>query len=164
MRFDDPEVREFVGRSMVVRLAALSPKGQPMIECLTFICRRGNIYMTYQDNRPTGRAISVHPDVVLLFDGELGPRASHLLRARGHAVFGWEGRILARVVLGLARKHLLTRPGLRHVRANWRKIPRAIRFYAERGWEARGQGVARFLEVVPESFEWLPRSPAQAAS
>ena len=164
MRFDDPEVREFLARSVIMRMASLSPKGQPMMECLTFVCWQERLYISYQDIRPTGRAISVHPDVTLLFDGERGPRSGRLLRVRGRAVFRGESRIVGRVMLGLARKYFLTRPGLQNLLAHARTVPVAVRFYAQ-GWrEERGKGLKAIMEVEPASFEFLPRSPAQAAS
>ena len=158
MRFDAPEVHEFLSRSMVLRMASLSPKGQPLIRCLWFVCQQGRIYTFTGELTPTGRSISVHPDVTLLFDGEGGPRSSRLLRVRGHAVYRRESGIVARVLLGLARKYFLTPPGLRNLLAHARKVPLAIRFYAEPGWEVRGQGVGLIIEVVPESFEFLPRT------
>jgi len=120
MRFDDPEVREFLARSMILRLAALSPKGQPNIRCLWFVCQQGRIYIFTGETNPTSRGISVHPHVALLFDGERGPRSSRLLRVRGRAVFRRESGIVARVMLGLARKYFLTRPGLRNLLASAR--------------------------------------------
>ena len=158
MRSDDPKVREFLARSMVLRMASLSPKGQPIVRCLWFVCQRGRIYTFTGEMTPTGRSISVHPDVTLLFDGERGPRSSRLLRVSGHAVYRRESGIMARVLLGLARKYFLTPPGLRNLLAHARKVPRAVRFYAEPGWEVRGQGVGLIIEVVPDSFEFLPRS------
>ena len=163
MRFDDPEVREFLARSMIMRMASLSPKGQPLIRCLWFVCQQGRIYIFTGDINPTGRSISVHPKVTLLFDGERGPRSSRLLRVRGHAVYRRESGIVLRVLLGLARKYFLTPPGLRNLLANARKVPLAVRFYAEPGWEARGTGLGIIMEVLPEGFEFLPRSPGQAA-
>jgi hypothetical protein len=164
VRFDDPEVREFLDRAMVLRMASLSPKGQPIIRCLWFVCQRGRIYTFTAELTPTGRSISVHPDVALLFDGERGPRTTRLLRLRGRAVYRRESGIVARVLLGLARKYFLTPPGLRNLLAHAKKVPLAVRFYAEPGLEVRGQGVGLITEVVPESFEFLPRSPGQAAS
>jgi hypothetical protein len=41
MTFDDPEIRGFLARSMVLRLASLSPKGRPIIRCLWFVCQQG---------------------------------------------------------------------------------------------------------------------------
>lgn len=158
MRSDDPEVREFLARSMVLRMASLSLKDQPIIRCLWFVCQQGRIYTFTASLTPTGRSISVHPDVALLFDGERGPRSSRLLRVRGHAVYRREGGIVARVLLGLARKYFLTPPGLRNLLAHASKVPLAVRFYAEPGWEVRGQGVGLIIEVVPDSFEFLPRS------
>ena len=160
MTFDDPEVRELLARSMILRLAALSPKGQPNTRCLWFVCQQGRIYIFTANTSPMGRGISVHPDVALLFDGERGPRSSRLLRVRGRAVYRKESGIVVRVLLGLARKYFLTPPGLRNLLAHARKVPLAVRFYAEPGWEVRGQGVGLIIEVVPESFEFLPRSPA----
>ena len=163
MRFDDPEVREFLARSMIMRMASLSPKGQPIIRCLWFVCQQGRIYIFTGETSPTGRGISVHPDVTLLFDGERGPRSSRLLRLRGRAVYRRERRIVVRVLLGLARKYYFTPPGLRNLLANAKKIPLTVRFYAEPGWEERGKGLGMIMEVLPESLEFLPRSPAQAA-
>ena len=164
MRFDDPEVRECLAHSMILRLAALSPKGQPNIRCLWSVCQQGRIYIFTANTSPTGRSISAHPDVALLFDGERGSRSSRLLRVRGRAVFRGESRIVGRVMLGLARKYFLTRPGLRNLLAHARTLPVAVRFYAQ-GWrEERGKGLKAIMEVEPASFEFLPRSPAQAAS
>ena len=164
MRFDDPEIRECLARSMILRLAALSPMGQPNIRCLWFVCQQGRIYIFTANTSPMGRSISVHPDVALLFDGERGTRSSRLLRVRGHAVFRRESGIVARVMLGLARKYFLTRPGLRNLLAHARTVPLAVRFYAE-GWRSeRGKELRMIMEVLPESFEFLPRTPAQAAS
>lgn len=158
MRFDDPEVGEFLARSMVLRMASLSPKGEPIVRCLWFVCQQGRIYTFTGELTPTGRSISVHPDVALLFDGERGPRSSRLLRVRGRAVYRRESGIVARVLLGLAWKYFLTPPGLRNLLAHARKVPLAVRFYAEPGWEVRGQGVGLIIEVVPASFEFLLRS------
>jgi len=167
MRFDDPEVRELLARSMILRLAALSPKGQPNIRCLWFVCQRGRIYIFTGETNPTSRGISAHPDVALLFDGERGSRSSRLLRVRGRAVFRRESAITGRVMLALARKYFLTRPGLRNLLAHAGTVPTTVRFYAE-GWanvrKELGRAPAMILEVLPESFEFLPRSPAQAAS
>jgi hypothetical protein len=163
MRFDDPEVREFLARSMIMRMASLSPKGQPLIRCLWFVCQRGRIYIFTGDINPTGRGVSVHPGVTLLFDGERGPRSSRLLRMRGRAAYRRERHIVVRVLLGLARKYFLTPAGLRNLLANARRVPLAIRFYAEPAWEARGTGLGIIMEVVPEGFEFLPGSPSQAA-
>jgi hypothetical protein len=157
MRFDDPEVREFLARSMVLRLASLSPKGQPIIRCLWFRIFTG-------EAAPTGRSISVHPDVTVLFDAERGPPSSRLLRVRGRAVYRRERGIVVRALLGLARKYFLARPGLRNLLANVGKVPLAVRFYAEPGWEARGKGLGIIMEVLPEDLEFLPRSPGQVAS
>ncbi len=164
MRFDDPEIREFLARSMIVRMASLSPKGQPIIRCLWFVCRQGRIYTFTAETTPTGRGICVHSDVSLLFDGERGPRSSRVLRVRGRAVYRRERGLVARVLLRIARKYFLAAPGLRNLWAHAKTVPPAVRFYAERREEGRGQVVGLIIEVVPESFEFLPRSPGQAAS
>ena len=158
MTFDDPEVREFLAHSMVLRLASLSPKGQPLLRCLWFVCQQGRMFMFTASVTPTGRSISVHPDVTMLFDGERGPGSGRLLRVRGRAVYRRERGIVAVVLLGLARKYLLTFPGLRNMLAHARRVPAAIRFYAGQGWEERGKGLGLIMEVLPEDFEFLPLS------
>lgn len=167
MRIDDPEVREFLARSMILRMAALSPKGRPNIRCLWFVCQKERIYIFSGESSPTWRGIPARPDVALLFDDELGPRSNRLLRMRGRAAFRPEIAIVGRVLLGLARKYFLTRPGLRNLGAHVRTLPATVRFYAEGSAKARkelGRGPAVILEVLPESFEFLPRSPAPAAA
>jgi hypothetical protein len=152
---------------MILRLATLSPKGRPNVRCLWFVCQKERIYIFTGESSLTWRGISAHPNVALLFDDELGPSSGRLLRTRGRAVFRTEIAIVGRVMLGLARKYFLTRPGLRNLRAHVRTVPAAVRFYAEGSAKARkelGRRSAVILEVLPESFEFLPRSPALAAA
>ena len=164
MRFDDPEVREFLARSMIMRMVSLSPKGQPIIRCLWFVYQHGRIRIFTSELLPTGRSVAVHPDVTILFDGERGLRSKRLLRVRGRAVYRKERGIVVRALLGIAWKYFLSPPGLRNLLANARKIPLAVRFYAEPGWEERGKGLGIIMEVLPEDFEFLPRSPDAAVS
>jgi hypothetical protein len=152
---------------MILRLATLSPKGQPNVRCLWFVCQKERIYIFTGESNLTWRGISARPNVALLFDDELGPRSGRLLRMRGRAVFRTEIATVGRVMLGLARKYFLTRPGLRNLRAYVRTVPAAVRFYAEGSAQARrelGRRPAMILEVLPESLEFLPRSPALAAA
>jgi hypothetical protein len=164
MRLDDPEVRELLDRSMILRMASVSPKGQPLVRCLWFVCQRGKIHTFTGEATPTGRSISVHPDVVLLFDGERGAPSSRILRVRGRAAYRRELGVVARVLLGLGRKYLLTPPGLRNLLAHARRVPLTVRFYAGPGWKVRGQGLGVVTEIVPERLDLIPRSPGQGAS
>lgn len=68
---------------------------------------------------------------------------------------------MARALLGIARKYFLAPPGLRNLLSNARKLPLAIRFYAEPGWKEKGKGLGIIMEVVPEDLEFIPRSPDQ---
>ncbi len=163
MTLDDPEVREFLARSMILRLAALSPKGQPIIRCLWFVCQRGRIYIFTANTTPAGRSIAVHPEVALLFDGEQDQRSDRIVRVRGHAIFRGESGVGRRVMLGLARKYFFTWRGLHNLLAHARTVPVAVRFYAQ-GWrEERGTGLKAIMEVLPESVEFLPRIPGRTA-
>ena len=56
MTFDDPEIREFLGHSMILRLASLSPKGQPLVRCLWFVCLQGRMFLFTSVLTPTGAA------------------------------------------------------------------------------------------------------------
>lgn len=164
MRLDDPEVRELLHRSMILRMASVSPKGQPLVRCLWFVCQRGKIHTFTSEATPTGRSISVHPDVVLLFDGERGAPSSRILRVRGRAAYRRERSVVARVLLGLAWKYLITLPGLRNLLAYARRVPLTVRFYAGPGWKVRGQGLGIVTEIVPERLDLIPRNPGQGAS
>ena len=151
MSLHDPKVRDFLARSMVARLATLSPKERPHMTPLWFTCDRGRIYMTSRDGSPAARNVVAHPAVVLLFDAERGPRSDRVLRIQGHATFRKERRLLRLVVRRESRKYWFSASGLRHLLSHLRKLPVIARYYTERGEDA---GV---IEVVPERAEFLER-------
>jgi hypothetical protein len=163
MRFEELEVREFLDHSMIMRMGSLSPKGQPLIRCLWFVLLKGRIYIFVTELSPTGCGISVHPNVTLLFDGERGAASGRVLRVRGRAAYRRDRGTVVRVLSRLARKYLLTPPGLRNLLAHARIAPLALRFYAEPGWRERGKGLGLIMEVEPKACEFLPSRPGQAA-
>jgi uncharacterized pyridoxamine 5'-phosphate oxidase family protein len=152
MSLEDPHVHEFLGQSMVVRVATLSSKGQPHITPLWFVWDQGRIYVNLRSNSPAARNISANPEVVLLLDSE-GRLPDHVLRIRGRASVRREGHIKRRTILRSALKYHLSLGGLRNLFRHLRTLPIRLRYYAERG------GEAAVIEVLPEDAEFLPGYP-----
>jgi general stress protein 26 len=147
----DPEVRDFLARSMIARVATLCPKGRPHMTPLWFVWDQGRIYMTSRDGSPAARNVSAHPAVVLLFDAERGPRPDRVLRIQGNATFRKERDLLRLVVRRQGRKYWFSLGGLRHLLSHPRQLPATVRYYTERRENA---GV---IEVTPERAEFLKR-------
>lgn len=146
---DDRAVRLFIDRSMILRIASLSPKGNADIIPLWFIADRGRIYMATRAGNPVARDIMTNPEVVLLFHGERGPRRDRMLRVRGRAVFRTEPSLLRRVQFRAVARYYLTPGGLWDTIKNIRRLGVWNRYHQER---AGGGGL---IEVTPESAEFL---------
>jgi hypothetical protein len=82
---DDREVREFLTRSMVARVAVFAPSGRPFITPLWFVCDRGRIHMPHAATGMATRYVTAQPKVVLLFDAERGGGSKRTLRITGDA-------------------------------------------------------------------------------
>ena len=152
MRPQSRAVRRFLGRSMIVRIATVSPAGNPDIIPLWFVTFQGHIYMTTRSENPTVRDLMRNPEVVLLFDAERGRRRGRVLRVRGRATFRTERRICAPIYALSAIRYYLAPGGIANTIRHRRKFSVRTRYYGERAGEG---GV---IEVVPESAEFL-RNP-----
>jgi uncharacterized pyridoxamine 5'-phosphate oxidase family protein len=151
MNPDDPRVQRFLRKSMVARLATLSPAGRPHLTPLWFVLRRGRIYMTTRDRSPAVRNICAHPEVALLFHGERRRRSGRVMLLRGRAAFT-PGRSAIASILPLSiAKYYLSPGGLWDTLANLRRFLVRGRYYAERADQG---GV---IEITAESAEFLPQ-------
>lgn len=142
-------VRRFVARSRIVRIATLSPAGNPDIIPLWFVHLRGRIYMTTRSENPVVRDLIRNPEVVLLFHGEGGRRRDRVLRMRGRATFLTDGRTCTPVYALSAARYYLAPGGIANTLRNAAKFRVRMRYYGERAGEG---GV---IEVTPESAEFL---------
>ena len=149
MRPDSTGVRRFLGRSMIVRIATLSPAGNPDIIPLWFVTFGGRIYMTTRSENPTVRDLMRNPEVVLLFHGDRGRRRGRVLRIRGRATFRTVRTICAPIYALSAIRYYLSPGGMTDTFRNRRKFAVRARYYGERAGEG---GV---IEVVPESAEFV---------
>lgn len=147
---DDPEVRGFLARSMVTRVATLSRKGLPHITALRFVCDQGRIYMITGEGSPAVHHISAHPAMILLFDAERARPPNRVLRVRGRATVSKEEGLRQMFVRRAARKYFLCPGGLWDMLTHFRKLRLWVRGYAG------GRGRAAVIEVVPETAEFLP--------
>lgn len=146
---DDPEVRRFLPRCRVVRIATLSVKGTPHITPLWFVVADGRILMGARAESPAARNVAANPRVVLLFETADGEAPDRVLRMTGTAVLH-RGSAVRREGVLFARKYILSWGDLRDTFANMSRILDRVRYYAERG----NAGV---IDVTPESAEFLAK-------
>ena len=148
---DDRAVQLFIKRSMIVRIASLSPKGNADVIPLWFLADRGRIYMATRSENPVARDIMTNPEAGLLFHGERGPRKDRVLRIRGSAAWRTDPALLRRIQIRAAARYYLTPGGMWDTIKSIRKLPVWTRYHQERG----GGGL---IEVTPETAEFL-RAP-----
>jgi uncharacterized pyridoxamine 5'-phosphate oxidase family protein len=145
----DPAVRRFLRRSMVARIATLSPAGNPDIIPLWFAAYRGRLYMGTRSANPTVRDLLRDPEVTLLFHGEHGRATGRVLRIRGRAHFRTGRRQLAPVFIFFVLRYLLVPGGIWNLAVNRRKLAIRARYMSERS------GDGGMIEVVPETAEFI---------
>jgi hypothetical protein len=146
---DSPEVRRFLARCRVVRIATLSAKGTPHITPLWFVTAEGRVYMGARAESPAARNVVANPRAVLLFDTADGEPSDPVLRMTGTAVVK-RGAAWQKQGLLFARKYILSPGDLRDTFANVSRLLDRVRYYAERG-------NAGMIEVTPESAEFLAK-------
>lgn len=142
-------VHRFLERSRTVRIATVSPAGNPDIIPLWFVALRGRIYMTTRSENPVVRDLNQNSEVVLMFHGEGGRRRDRVLRVRGRAVFRTDRAICAPIYALSAVRYYLAPGGIVNTVKNLGKFRVRMRYYGERAGEG---GV---IEVAPESAEFL---------
>jgi hypothetical protein len=142
----EPVVGRFIAQARIVRLATLSPAGNPDIIPIWFIEHRGRIYMGTRRANPVVRDLLVNPRVVLIFHRERGKRRDRVLRIRGTASFATQGAPRW-LYLRMGLRYYLAPGGLWSMVRHLRLLPVMMRYYRERGDEGG------FIEVVPETAE-----------
>lgn len=145
----DPAVRSFLRRSTIVRIATLSPAGNPDIIPLWFVTWRGRIYMSTRSENPVVRDLQRNPEVALLFHGERSRHRRAALRMRGRATFRTDRRTCVPVYALSALRYYLSPGGVRNSFRNRDKFAVRARYYGERAGEG---GV---IQVEPETAEFL---------
>ncbi len=162
---NEPAVRRFLDRSTIVRIATLSPAGNPDIIPLWFVTLRGRIYMTTRSENPTVRDLMRNPEVVLLFDAERSRRRGRVLRVRGRATFRTERSVLVPIFALSALRYYLAPGGIANTFRYRHKFGVRTHYYTERAGEG---GV---IEVIPEAAAFLAapwvrpyEGPARASS
>ena len=145
----DHVVTRFVGRSTTVRIATLSPAGNPDIIPLWFVTHRGRIYMSTGAENPTVRDLKRNAEVVLLFHGERRRGSGHVLRIRGRAAFRTERNVVIPVAALSALRYLLAPGAIWNVLVHRRTFGVNLRYKRER---TGGGGV---IEVIPRTAQFL---------
>ncbi len=148
MKFDDPDIQQFLARSMIARVATISARGTPQLMPLYFVCLDGKLYMNNAKTSPTVRNITANPRVMLLFEEERGRRHDRCLRITGAASFRQDASIMRRVSIRAALKYQFSPAALLSTLRNARKLAAMRRYRAERS--------SGMIEVIPEAAEFLP--------
>ncbi len=150
---DDPRVRQFLTRSMTMRVATLSASGVPHLTPLRFIHDGRAIYALTRGTSPAVRHIRQQPGVVLLLDAErpTGP----VLRLRAHAAVRGEPQLRGWWERRAATKYFLRPGGLWNMLRHWRNLPT----WARTRRSAMPADTV-LIEFVPEAAEFVPRPSA----
>lgn len=147
---DDPDVRAFLHRSLIVQVATLSPKRRPFVTPLWFVVDRGVLYITTGAESRAGKNVGQHPDVVLLFSGEGAHGPARHLRLRGIATCH-SGLPSWRVLLRVAAKYYLA------PRAIVAELRNAGKWRLRQRYYGQATGGAGHIRVVPVAVEFLAR-------
>jgi nitroimidazol reductase NimA-like FMN-containing flavoprotein (pyridoxamine 5'-phosphate oxidase superfamily) len=146
----DSAVHDFLGHSMVVQVATVSPKGRPFVTPLWFVVDDGLLYVTTGAGTRAARNISAGSAVTLLFTGEHGRHGERALRVRGAATVH-EGLPSWRVLLRIAAKYYVAPRAMISELTNAAKWPMRARYYAQ------VTGGAGHLCVRPTTAEFMRR-------
>lgn len=144
----DPEVRAFLRQSMVALVATRSANARPFMTPLWFVADGGTLFITTGAESWTGRNVSRHPDIVMLFTAERAGRTDRVLRLRGSATVR-RGLPPWRVLLRIAAKYYASPQALRVELRNRRKWRLRTRYYKE------AKGGPAHVRVVPTAAEFL---------
>jgi hypothetical protein len=153
VRADDPEVRRWLERCMIARVATRSPRGGAFVTPLWFVVEGTRLLVSTSGASVTVRNVRADPEVVLLCDAESGPREDRTLRLWGRATLH-EGFPSARAIARLARKYYLTPRGLWCELSHFHRWPLRQRYY--------GQARATVIEVEPQRVEWVAMPRAES--
>ena len=145
-----PAVQAFLGRSMVVQVATLSPKGHPFVTPLWFVVDGGEVFITTGPETWAARNLAHHPEVALLFSGEHGGRSDRVLRLHGRAT-RHRGLPSWRVLWRIAAKYYVSH------RALAVELRNAHRWYLRWRYYSQVKGGFGYVRVVPTAGEFLPR-------
>lgn len=153
MDADAPEVRDFLRRSMNVRVATLSAKGTPHLTALRFVADGGRLYVMTGAAAPAVRHIAARPEVVLLFDAEHRGGGGRVLRIRASATALGGDDPRRRAYTRIAARKYFLRLG-----ALWNMLthPRALPMWRLGGRNRTG-ALAALLEFTPLSAEFVPK-------
>lgn len=144
----DPEVCAFLRQSMVALVATRSANARPFMTPLWFVADGGTLFITTGAESWTGRNVSRHPDIVMLFSAERAGRTDRVLRLRGTATVR-RGLPPWRVLLRIVAKYYASPPALRVELRNRRKWRLRTRYYKQT------KGGPGHLRVVPTTAEFL---------
>ena len=146
-----PTVGRFLRRSLIARIATLSPAGNPDIIPLYFVVHRQRVYMGTRAENPTVRDLLRSPQVVLLFHGEQ-THSGRVLRVEGRAAFRTERGAFLPVYARMALKYWLSPGGAWNTLTHLRKLALDRRYKAER---VGGGGLIE-VELANAEFLRLP--------
>jgi hypothetical protein len=144
----DPEVRAFLRHSMVALVATRSANARPFITPLWFVADGGTLFITTGAESWTGRNVSRHPDIVMLFTAERAGRTDRVLRLRGTAS-ARRGLPPWRVLVRIAAKYYASLQALRVELRNRRKWGLRTRYYKQT------KGGPGHIRVVSATVEFL---------
>lgn len=146
----DPEVRAFLRHSMVALVATRSASERPFMTPLWFVAEGGTLFITTGVESWTGRNVTRHPEMVLLFTAEASGETRRVLRLRCTATVR-PGLPPWRVLLRILAKYYVSPRALRVELRNVQKWRLRTRYYGQL------KGGPGHLRAVPVTAEFLSR-------
>lgn len=147
---DDARVRDFLRRSMNVRVATLSSRGTPHITPLRFVYDGRSLYALTRTVTLVARHVRDRPRVVLLFDAE--QRSGPVLRVRAHAVTRQDPRLTGWIERRAATRYFLRPGGIWNMLTHWHCLPAWVSSLGN-----STPATNALIEFVPETAEFVPR-------
>ena len=151
MSINDPDVRAFLRRAMVARIATLARSGRPSITPLYFNCVDGHIWLGTSSWTLAAREVSADPRVSVLFQHERNRHDHRILRVTGTATVRMDEAALRRRNRLMAFKYVLTPGGLLNHILNLH-LSQVVRRYRAQS-DQKGPGCV--IDVTPERVEFL---------
>jgi uncharacterized pyridoxamine 5'-phosphate oxidase family protein len=143
----DPDLLRFLRKSMVARIATISPSGRPQLMPLFFFLHGGEILMNNAETSATVRNLRHNPDVEVLFLADRARDDRRCLRVRGKATFVQDPALLRQIGLQAIAKYYASPAAIASTLRHLGRLPAMVRY--------RGERTSGFIRVTPTSWEFL---------
>lgn len=148
---DDADARRVMRRSMIGRIATVSPGGRPRITPLYFVLRGDHVWLGTVDWTRAVRNVEADARVSVLFQLERDAGERVAVRVKGRATVRRDAAAQRAYRLRVARKYVLTPGGIFDTLTHLRQMSLVRRYRAA----SAARGASCVIDVVPEAVDLL---------